>query len=81
MAGVIGFLGLLWFVSRDTGADWRMSIGNLFWAIMILSLGGIHVLAIFSQILSNGRNLLGAVSLVMLYAGAILLVVVDHLSR
>lgn len=50
-------------------------------AIMILSLGGIHVLAIFSQILSNGRNLLGAVSLVMLYAGAILLVIVDHLLR
>jgi hypothetical protein len=55
--------------------------GSLLTAVIILGLGGIHVVAIFSQIYSSGRNMLGALSLLMLYVGVILLLVIDHLLR
>jgi hypothetical protein len=79
VAGVLFFLGFHWYAWRNP--DVMDGMGNLFWAIVILSLGVIHLLAVFSQIYSNGRNTLGALSLVILYAGTILLVVIDHLLQ
>ena len=45
---------------------------------MILSLGLVHILAVFSQILSTGRNQLGPWAILVLYAGAILSAIVLH---
>lgn len=80
VAGVLGLWVLLWIMWRDPGVS-PYSHGGLFTGVVILALGGIHVLAIFSQILSRGRNLPGALSILMLYVGTMLLAVVDHFTR
>lgn len=80
LASVVGLWSLLWFLMRTPGVGLH-SHGGVFTALVILLLGGIHVLAIFSQIFSNGRNRMGFISLMSLYVGTILLFVVDHLLR
>jgi len=80
IAGVLGLWCIFWHISRTPGVDLH-SNGGMFTALVILFLGGIHVLAIFSQILSNGRERTGSIALMMLYGGSILLAVVDHLTR
>ncbi len=80
VTGVVALWCLLWYIARTPGADLR-SHGGLFTALVILLLGGIHVFAIFSQILSNGRNRTGSMALILLYGGSILLAVADHLLR
>ena len=71
------FLVLLALVNRLPDAGWPNE-KNLAMLVMI-SLGSIHLLAIFSQILSTGRYLLGALALPALYAGFVLLVVLEYL--
>ena len=80
VAGVLGLWCLCWHISRTPGVG-LYSHGGMFTALVILFLGGIHVLAIFSQILSNGRERTGSIALMLLYGGSILLAVVDHITR
>lgn len=81
MAGVVVFLGLLWYLWKEDTGDVRRSHDDLLGLLVLLSAGVIHVCALFSQILSNGRNAMGSIALVALYAGSLLLVVLDHLLR
>ena len=78
ITGVLGLWCIFWHIARTPGVGLR---GDMFTALVILFLGGIHVLAIFSQILSNGRERTGSIALMLLYGGSILLAVVDHLTR
>jgi hypothetical protein len=80
VAGVVGFWCLLWVMWRRPDIS-LYSHGGLFTGVVILALGGIHLLAIFSQILSRGRNLPGSLSILMLYVGTMVLAVIDHFTR
>lgn len=75
----VGFLVMLALINRLPDAAWHDS--DIIAMLGMLSLGFIHVFAIFSQILSSGRNLVGAIALPTLYAGFFLLVILDHLLR
>lgn len=80
VAGVLGLWALLWIMWRDADMD-LYSHGGVFTAVVILMLGSIHILAIFSQIMSRGRNLPGALSILLLYVGTMALAVIDHFTR
>jgi hypothetical protein len=81
VTSVVVFWCLLWYVWRTPDVHWMTSRGGLFAWLMMLVLGCTHVSALFSQILSNGRNRMGSMSLLGLYVGTIMLAVVDHLLR
>lgn len=72
----VGFLIMLAIVNCFPNASWPDS--DIIAMLTMLSLGFIHVFAIFSQILSGGRNLVGALSLPVLYAGFFLVVLLEH---
>ena len=46
--------------------------------VFIIGIAAVHVLAIFSQILSTGRNMTGSLAIPVLYVGTILCVVIEH---
>jgi hypothetical protein len=81
MAGVAAALATIWIVIRYPDSDFSRSDSNTWAMISLLSLGFIHVLAIFSQILSGGRSRLGMLALVVLYGGVFLVLIADHLLR
>ena len=81
LAGVIASLTTIWIVIRYPDSDFSRSDSNAWAMVALLSLGFIHVLAIFSQILSGGRSRLGMLALVVLYAGFFVLLIADHLLR
>ena len=79
VAGVVGVWIILWIAWRET--DLRLRFRGNASGTMIVAVAGIHLLAIFSQIISGGRNLPGALSILLLYGGTLLLAVIDHLTR
>lgn len=66
----LGVLAVFW-VER--------SFSNNTWALVTLTCGLIHVLAILSQILSSGRNKPGGLAILVLYVGMFLNLIIDHL--
>lgn len=81
MSGVVAALATVWIVIRYPDSDFSRSDSNAWAMVSMLSLGFIHVLAIFSQILSGGRSRLGMLALVVLYAGVFVILIADHLLR
>jgi hypothetical protein len=81
MAGVVAALATVWIVIRYPDSDFADADSKIWAMVSMLGLGFIHVLAIFSQILSGGRNRLGTLALVALYAGVFLILIADHLLR
>jgi hypothetical protein len=75
VACAVGMIVLFW-ISRIFGNDalsWLPETFPLFF------IAAFHLLVIFSQILSSGRNRPGAVAILILYGGMILSLVIDHL--
>jgi hypothetical protein len=72
----IGYLVMLVLKNHVPEAEWFGS--ELMSVLAVFSLGFIHLLAIFSQILSSGKNLPGALAVPVLYAGLLLFVILDH---
>lgn len=79
MASVVAFLAILRALWRSPDFANEMDRRDFLTVFVIFCLGGTHVLAIFSQIASAGRNMMGALSLLVLYGGFFLLAVLDHL--
>lgn len=75
MAGALVMIALFWIIpllqenhpTRHGGA----------W-VVIIGLAIVHVLAIFSQILSVGRNIPGGLAVLVLYVGFLVSVVIAH---
>ena len=76
MAAAVGTNLLFW---RATGPDehfTRVDNWQFFPGIVL-----VHLLWIFSHILSNGRDRLGGLAVAVLYAGPLVLLVIDHFVR
>jgi hypothetical protein len=75
MAGALVMTALFWIVPilQETHPTRHGGI----W-VFISGLAVVHVLAIFSQILSGGRNLPGGLAILVLYVGFLVSVVIAH---
>jgi hypothetical protein len=74
MGGAIAMLAFYWIDRALHGSEpvW-ISPG-----FGLVSLALLHLLVIFSQILSSGRNMPGSLAIIVLYAGIVLSVIVEH---
>ena len=75
MAAAVGFNVFFWM----DRAFWGFVAARRGIWIIILGLAVVHVLTIFSQILSSGRNRLGSLAILVLYVAALLGLIIDHL--
>ena len=75
---MIAAVGLVVFFWLDRVLWGFLAARHGIW-IVILGLALVHVLAIFSQILSSGRNKPGGLAILVLYGGGILSVIIDHI--
>jgi hypothetical protein len=75
MAGALVMIALFWIlpILQETNPTRHGGV----W-VVIIGLAIVHVLAIFSQVLSGGRNIPGGLAILVLYAGFLVSVVVAH---
>ena len=73
MAVALGSNILVWYFMRSDG---RLDKWLLFPGLVI-----VHLLWMFSRILSNGGTLLGGLAVAVLYLGPLVLLVIDHFVR
>ena len=75
MAGALVMIALFWIlpILQETNPPRHGGV----W-VVIIGLAIVHVLAIFSQVLSGGRNIPGGLAILVLYAGFLVSVVVAH---
>lgn len=69
MAGSVFLLAIPWLEPVWNLWPWVDEFGT---GVVILTLGFVHVAAVLTQALSNGRNLIGGLAILVLYAGSIL---------
>lgn len=77
VATVVVFWGLILYISGASGLGLPIHKGTVT-LLVILLMGLVHVLAIASQIASNGKNLPGSLSLLGFYFGSIVMFAVGH---
>jgi predicted Co/Zn/Cd cation transporter (cation efflux family) len=75
MAGALVQIALFWIlpILQQTNPTRHGGV----W-VVIIGLAIVHVLAIFSQVLSGGRNIPGGLAILVLYVGFLVSVVVAH---
>lgn len=75
MAGALIQIALFWIIPilQETNPTRHGGV----W-VVIIGLAIVHVLAIFSQVLSGGRNIPGGLAILVLYVGFLVSVVVAH---
>jgi hypothetical protein len=78
MLGALDLIAMYWVGPHLPPNGWLNEYGT---GIVILVLGLTHVFAVLSQVASDGRNQLGGLSVLVLYGGLILSLVLDHLLR
>jgi hypothetical protein len=76
MAAALGTNLMFWLISGPGGSFHKIDQWLFFPGLVI-----VHLLWISSHILSNGRDRLGGLAVIVLYMGPLVLMVIDHFVR
>ena len=76
MAAALGSNLMFWLIAGPGGSFDKIDMWLFFPGIAI-----VHLLWVFSHILSNGRDRLGGLAVIVLYMGPLVLMVIDHFVR